>query len=730
MFKPIIRNFVFFKNIDNADFIVKVITSLKPLLSLKGDIIIQEGDFIKEIIFVRKGIISLNISINLNDPVNSIKKYYNNSEIGNLDISYTKSSSLRKYKCEIINLDNALDYSFPIKREDFGNNSEKGDNIEYIKIIEIRRNEHFGEALMFLNECCPLNAKVKSKTAELLMLRKMEAIEIYSIYPNIWKRINKKSLFNMEQISKKIKKVIFEISDKYNINIKKKYKSKIIKKIQSNKKEEKKIIINEEKKTELKEKDNENINKELLQTNQTNMTFYNNSNLKKSTTTMSDFPSKRTYKKTTITLSDTPIKEIKNSKDKSLKYLKNSFNENLDHILEDEKANKGKENPNESNILSKSESKIMSKLNITSKSIYKDGDINEEFNDDENSNFNYNYNRSLYPIIPKLSSIYKEELNAPSHFKYLNNSFNSFMNEMSMQGIQKSNKSIIYFSSFLNLSPSKENSIQINPSYDNLNKISNNKYIKDLNLQTKTKQFIINECLSGQSLVIKNTFLQIPECPNIKDNINSNRSTKTNVQRFSDCQNIPKIKENIPIKRFKTRKSDNDKNILININNINDNINIIKNVNNNISNTNKLLKLKVQKQKSLSTNKIIELKENKLLSSKSILDIKKINSPNLFKTKLNNKKNKNVQKKLNTINKNIQKTNEAINNPNEFYMNFFNNIIQKIGNKEQDDEINDKKEKKYNKLKLYFDNKINKNKDINLTQGSNISKNNMSYDSK
>ena len=40
MFKPIIRNFVFFKNIDNADFIVKVITSLMIVLILLKMLII------------------------------------------------------------------------------------------------------------------------------------------------------------------------------------------------------------------------------------------------------------------------------------------------------------------------------------------------------------------------------------------------------------------------------------------------------------------------------------------------------------------------------------------------------------------------------------------------------------------------------------------------------------------------------------------------------------------
>ena len=58
-------------------------------------------------------------------------------------------------------------------------------NLKEIKLIEIRENEHFGVALMFLNERSPLLVKVKTKVAELLILKKMEAIEIHSVYPNI-----------------------------------------------------------------------------------------------------------------------------------------------------------------------------------------------------------------------------------------------------------------------------------------------------------------------------------------------------------------------------------------------------------------------------------------------------------------------------------------------------------------------------------------------------------------
>ena len=110
------------------------------------------------------------------------------------------------------------------------NNSRNSCFDNDIKIIEIRNNEHFGDALMFLNEPYPLIAKVKTRTAELLILRKIEAIEIYSIYPNIWRRINKKSLFNMDQIYLKIRKIILELAERYNIKIEQKYFNKPMKK--------------------------------------------------------------------------------------------------------------------------------------------------------------------------------------------------------------------------------------------------------------------------------------------------------------------------------------------------------------------------------------------------------------------------------------------------------------------------------------------------------------------
>ena len=49
---------------------------------------------------------------------------------------------------------------------------------------------------MFLNKRSPLSLRVKTKKAELYFLKKIDAIEISSSYPNIWKRVNRASFHN------------------------------------------------------------------------------------------------------------------------------------------------------------------------------------------------------------------------------------------------------------------------------------------------------------------------------------------------------------------------------------------------------------------------------------------------------------------------------------------------------------------------------------------------------
>ena len=108
MYRPFIDNFIFFKDTENSDFIVKVITSLKPLLSFKGDILVQEGDFIKEIFFVKRGSLCLNISVNKESPEESIRKYLGVNEDGKINISFSPTIINSYKRNSVFNFDDNI----------------------------------------------------------------------------------------------------------------------------------------------------------------------------------------------------------------------------------------------------------------------------------------------------------------------------------------------------------------------------------------------------------------------------------------------------------------------------------------------------------------------------------------------------------------------------------------------------------------------------------------------
>lgn len=209
MYKPIIQNFIFFKNFNSTDFIIKVILSFEPLYALKNERLVNDGDVMEEIIFVKNGklvlefplplvlgpeltgTLSKKLSLTLN-PTHSFKDV--------ASLSFLQRRGTKNY---------ALD-DFDWKKQ----NTKKVKPTEtiaevhqqYVKLIEIRRNEHFGDILMFLNKRSPLSVKVKSKIAELFLLKKTDAVEISMSFPKIWRQIIKKSLFNMQQINRLINK--------------------------------------------------------------------------------------------------------------------------------------------------------------------------------------------------------------------------------------------------------------------------------------------------------------------------------------------------------------------------------------------------------------------------------------------------------------------------------------------------------------------------------------------
>ena len=213
IYRPIIKNFLFFKYFENSDFFVKIVTSMKPILSMKDDILINEGDVIEDIIFIKKGRLSLEVDINLD-----VHQY------NNFDDENPKSTSSITNKMNTISSFKSLYHTkneeknfyfsylnFTTKKTNTFKFEKNQNQKKQIKIIELRNNEHFGDVLMILNEKSPVTIKVSSKKAELLFLPKTDATEISNLYPNIWKRIVTKSLYNLNQIKNIIKKRVYFI---------------------------------------------------------------------------------------------------------------------------------------------------------------------------------------------------------------------------------------------------------------------------------------------------------------------------------------------------------------------------------------------------------------------------------------------------------------------------------------------------------------------------------------
>ena len=262
------------------------------------------------------------------------------------------------------------------------------------------------------------------------------------------------------------------------------------------------------------------------------------------------------------------------------------------------------------------------------------GEINDEIY--ANEAFLHNIN-NYAPIIPRISFVLDEDTNDLINYRNINSS--SFMKSEKTEKKPILSQKNTGCKSFSNLSETKEKSFQVNSSYDNINRISHNKYIKDFDLQSKTKDFIIKETSNINKSGMKNALLRLSIVSNPINDIDSNEY-KSNIKLSDNELEISKINR---MKRFKTRKSDNNNN-----NNNNNNKNIYTNKN--------------KTKKSLSVTKLAEIKKKNKPSSQTIinskiLDFTNINATPKPKKRSINKKNQNMNKKLNTISKNIKRAN-------------------------------------------------------------------------
>lgn len=232
--KQIIKNFKIFKGHQNTNFTLRLLKNLIPLYSKKNALLIREGQLIENIIFVKEGRLCLEALIDIKEPHKSVNQYLNKkftdidedviiisnyetslyaSKLNNNRQNYqnifnrakTELDSIinNKIKSDLISSINESNIGKELGKWDFGGDIFfEENNFQFINIINISKNESFGNVYMFLCKPSPLCLRVKSKVAELMVLRKYDAIDISIKYPNIWSKIFKKSYRNMLSIKK------------------------------------------------------------------------------------------------------------------------------------------------------------------------------------------------------------------------------------------------------------------------------------------------------------------------------------------------------------------------------------------------------------------------------------------------------------------------------------------------------------------------------------------------
>ena len=729
MYKPIIKNFIFFKNFDNTDFIVRVILAFKPILAMKNDILVKDGDFIEEIIFVKKGRLTLQIPIDIKtrslssnlitlNTINNIEKkdtivsnYSLNSRLNKFSLNPMKTNSTKTFHLnDYLNNSSNKKISLEIKlKEEEEKEREREKNIQYVKILEIRKNEHFGDVLMFLNKRSPLCVKVKSKKVELYFLNKTDAIEISSCYPRIWNKINKKSLFNMEQIKKLINKVVkiffsvHGIKEKESLNQELKFSS---------------IISNEN-----------NYNSELNSISSITDSYYGkNQNSSNSFISNNSFNSqnkiknnnKITGKKTIKSI----VKEEENDDDNSSNYENNKVNNEIpvpnmnDHNLNIK---------NNNNINSKSFDEISSLNNNSFKTLkiensgknffdfsefgslsdtilsyeknyfstnshtnqtpFKSDEINDEIYPNENGEI-INLVDFKFLNLKYKGQIINNKISKDYQFNYRKN--NLYKSNSKKNEIIEINKgeNIIFFDEKSSDQYSINNAINenIDNNFNNIN-IQNNNNENDgggddqLNLTFRNKN-ILKTVLLNKSL--RDLMEKSPREKKSENNYNiSIISTEVSFTINSEYENLDLLSNYKFSKSVELRNK--IKKILI------EDEKIIKNKKYN--STKKLSPLKVyslHSQSSRIMNMDLPEKKNfqrKFHKSNSIITRERINE--IDNSIVNNNKKKILQRKsnafkndkkpnlLNVISQNIEKNKMNLNNPDEFYSEYFSNILNK-----------------------------------------------------
>ena len=235
IYDTIIKKFNFFKECENSDFILRILTSFIPLSAKKGAFIIHEGELVDNIVFVKEGRLSLVAAIDLDNPISSIDNYLGNNfedinekmetkldnsmmmnkSINNLGLKIEKAQTEIKTLLKTKDDLNDSNIEQEIGKCDFDGDDFDVGNHQFLNILDILKNEHYGEVYMFLQKPSPLSLRVKSKYSQLFLLKKHQAMQISKAYPNVWKKIYRKSYHNMKSIKSLTKRIVIHYCNNY-----------------------------------------------------------------------------------------------------------------------------------------------------------------------------------------------------------------------------------------------------------------------------------------------------------------------------------------------------------------------------------------------------------------------------------------------------------------------------------------------------------------------------------
>ena len=727
MNKVYTESFSFFKDIENRDFIVQVISKLSPVLGIKGDVLIKEGEFIDDIIFIKNGILSLEVWIDIKYPKESVINYLNNNIFNKNNNSKIKNKiKPLNYYYKDLNRNNAKNKYF----YDDENSKNANNNIKKIKILSIRKNEHFGDVYMFLNKKSPLYVRVKSKKADLLLLKKIDALNISHNYPDIWKKILKKPLANSTIITNLTLKMLSTFCNLNGIKLKifKKrknqenfppyylipsinYKKLSMTKI---KLKNKKLRLRKTKTMKDKNAKKENIKKNNLiltkendkkignaviksfRSNITNENFdnsdsamtlinnYSNNNLN------CKFEENKIYQKEENEDSLITSKELKKSKNKMINnnYLNLPKQKKLKSILKNKKTLSNSEFENDSkNIKKQTNLNAKNILNINNIQTQVNneifyGKINDEIYPGENFNIKINKDEipNLNPnIIIKDINIKEVKEILPQTFinnvniigpNYLNPISDDIKRlESKIKELELEIKQKRYFNK---LSISLSESIEINSSYENINKMTNYIYILDSKLRNKTKDFL-NQNMKIPRIILNSKYISSQNISSVEKMKQMNENGSSN-QIFLESLSLSKtnsiyngkISNNL-INNF--RKSFVFKKQISQAETFK---NKIKNLGfeKNIKNERNSMCFGRSKTKNFGLSKIKEVDKNKPKKKRHSTLERKIGE-------INPNKKRKKEKELDIISINIKKSSQNLNQPDIFYAGLFSELIFK-----------------------------------------------------